>query len=275
MITSRKGVLLGRKYYPFIGDEPDEGEEVKIFMKRDDKGRPFFVDTEGKRLFTQEHMNAELSAAKKKAAEQNKTQIEQLQEMQERASTSEVLKLELQEQIENLQQASLSKEDQLVQQIKKLEGNLKVVQDSMSAERDRATNLYQEERISNALRYATDEHKAVSFEQIYGLLRNRTQLKDTVGADGKPSGEHEVLVSLETPDSEGKLTIQQLTPSAALKEMKALKDRYGNLFLSVEKGGLGAGTEQGGGPVQSETPPPEALKSMESYKAWAQANMKG
>jgi hypothetical protein len=261
-----------RKVYPLIGDDPAEPKKIEVFIKKDDKGHDILVDAEGKRLFTQDHMNTEIGLARKKAAEANKTLIEQLEELKAKASTSESMKEELQQQIENLQQANLSKEEQMVRQIKQLEENVKKTQETLTTERDRYSKLWKDERISNELRYASDEHKAFSFEQIHSLLYSRTDLKPVIDDAGKPTGQHQVVVTLDVPDKDGNIEVKQLTPSTALKVMKELPQRYGNLFVSTEAGGLGGGNASSGNIVASKTPPPEALKSVDAYNAWKAAN---
>jgi hypothetical protein len=260
-----------RKVYPYIGDEP-EPKKIEVFIKKDDKGHDILVDAEGKRLFTQEHMNTEIGTARKKAAEANKTLIDQLEELKAKASTSEAMKDELQQQIENLQASNMSKEEQMVRQIKQLEESVKKTQESLSTERDRFSKLWKDERISNELRYASDEHKAFSFEQIHSLLYGRTELKPIIDEAGKPTGEHQVVVTLDVPDKDGTIETKQLSPSAALKIMKELPARYGNLFVSSEAGGVGGGNAGSGNMVLSKTPPAEALKNPEVYRAWKKAN---
>lgn len=268
--------IKGWKIYPFIGDDDDKGEEkIEVLIKKDEKGRPIYMDGEGNRLFTQEHLNKEIGTARAKASEKNADLIQKLEDIQAQAETSEAMKQELQQQIENLQAQNLSKEEQMAQKIKTLESSLQKTQETMAAERDNAVKLWEEERVANALRAAADEHRAISFEQIYGLLRNRTQLKPLIGEDGKPTGEHEVIVSLDVTDENGNVEKQQLHPPAALKIMKSMEGRYDNLFNSPEKSGVGGNNAGSGDVVKSEIPPPEALENMASYEAWAKANLKG
>jgi len=276
MMKSRKSDQA--KAYPLIGEDPpkdpDPGE-MKVIVKKDDKGRPYYETPEGDRLFTQTHMNTEIGAARQKEGEKNKQLIGQLQELQEKASTSEAMKAELQQQIEQLQSANLSKEEQLANQIKLLQTDLNKTKESMSVERDTAVSRWQEECIKNQLQSAAIDNNAISFEQIYGLLRGRTQLKPVFNEAGKPTDQHEVLVSLEVPDADGNVVQKELQPKEALKVMREdLKDRYHNLFHSADRPGMGGGT-QSSSSLKSDTPPPEALKDYESYKTWAAQNMKG
>jgi len=280
MKVSRNSILkqtfIGlTKRYPIIGEDPPAEKKIEVILKMDEKGKEYLVDAEGKRLFTQEHMNTEIGKARSKAAETNKSLIDQLEELKAKASTSEAMKDELQQQIENLQQASLSKEEQMVNKVRSLEDNLKKTQETMTQERDRALKLWEDEKISNALMSAVELEKAFSFKQIHALLRGSTQLKPIIGPDGKPTGQHEVLVTLDVPDEQGAIETKQLAPREALKTMKMMSSEYGNLFPSPEKAGVGGGQSSSGNIVHSDTPPKEALTDMNAYKAWVTANQKG
>lgn len=259
-------IKAGKKVYPYIG----EGEDApKVEIETDDKGRKFYK-IDGVRVYTQEHMNFEIGEARKKASEANKTLIAQLEELQQRTTTSEAMKAELEEQIKGLKSASMTKEEQMIEQIKTLEANLNKVQSTLGQERDLAMARWQEERIKNEMQIAAAEQGVYSFEQVYGLLRSKSELKPVLDGDGKPTDRHEVVVTLDVADDKGKLTQRQLPPMKALEAMKGMKDRYGNLFKNQDASGLGGGNSPNN-QVVSDTPPPEALRSQEAFLAWKAA----
>lgn len=269
------------KRYPIIGDEPNadpnEGNgavKAEVLIKKDDKTGHIYYELDGVRLFTQDHMNKEIGNARVKASEANKTLIQQLEELQAKATTTEAVKEELQAQIETLKSKTMTKEEQMIQQIKALETNLRATQDNLSKERDEAVNRWKEERITNALQLAALEHPVFSFEQIFSITRPKTELKSVVDEEGKPTGDFEVLVTLDVPDDKGNVTVKQLPPVQALEIMKGMKNRYANLFQNQEVPGVGGNTiprKQGA----SDTPGPEDLASQTAYDAWKKRQGKG
>ena len=274
-------ILKGRmKVYPLIGDEPAAGEgnpdgvKAEVAIKKDEKTGHTYYELDGVRLFTQDHMNKEIGQARVKASEANKTLIQQLEELKAKATTTEAVKEELQTQIETLKSKTMTKEEQMIQQIKALETNLKATQDNLTKERDSALARWQEERITNALQLAALDHPVYSFEQIFSIVRPKTQLKPVVDEEGKPTGEHEVLVTLDVADDKGNVAVKELPPTQALETMKSMKNRYANLFSNQEVPGVGGSTtprKQGA----SDTPGPEDLASQEAYDAWKKRQGKG
>ncbi len=268
---------VGRKMkvYPLIGDdkEGDNGntgnKEVTapVVIKKDEKTGHTYYELDGVRLFTQEHMNKEIGQARIKASEANKTLIQQLEELQQKATTTEAVKEELEQQIQTLKSKTMTKEEQMIQQIQELQTNLKTTQEKLTQERDTAYSRWQEERITNELQLAALDHPVFSFEQIFSIVRPKTQLREVVDDDGKATGEHEVIVTLDVPDDKGVVTTKELAPAQALETMKGMKNRYANLFINQEVPGVG-GTNNTRKQGASDTPGPEDLASQEAYDAW-------
>lgn len=264
---------LGRKMYPIIGDENNEPAGAKkevtapVVIKKDEKTGHTYYELDGVRLFTQEHLNKEIGQARVKASEANKTLIQQLEELQQKATTTEAVKEELEQQIQSLKSKTMTQEEQMAQKIKDLENNLRMTQENLTRERDTAQSRWQEERITNALQLAALDHPVFSFEQIFSIIRPKTQLKEVVDEDGKPTGEHEVMVTLDVPDDKGVVTVKELAPTQALETMKGMKNRYANLFINQEIPGVG-GTNNPRKQGASDVPGPEDLVSQEAYNAW-------
>jgi len=262
------------KMYPIIGDKNNESASEKkevttlVAIKKDEKtGHTYYELDGGVRLFTQEHLNKEIGQARVKASEANKTLIQQLEELQQKATTTEAVKEELEQQIQSLKSKTMTQEEQMAQKIKDLENNLKMTQENLTKERDIAQSRWQEERITNALQLAALDHPVFSFEQIFSIIRPKTRLKEVVDEDGKPTGEHEVMVTLDVPDDKGVVTVKELAPTQALETMKGMKNRYANLFINQEVPGVG-GTNNPRKQCASDVPGPEDLVSQEAYNAW-------
>ena len=109
---------------------------------------------------------------------------------------------------------------------------------------------YQESHVKRELQDAAVKGEAFSPQQMVNTLRPYTTLVPVKDANGKDTGEYQVMVALD----EGNGTVTQLSPEAAMKRMKELPELYGNLFKANVVSGVGstsstAGTAGNSGPV--------------------------
>ncbi len=283
-MTKQEYTAFMRKQYGRIleGENAEEGgenksaETVTLILKKGPNGKPEYFDQKGQKFLTQDQVNYEVGTARAKAGEKNKELIDQLREVQEKASTSEQMKQELEEQIKVLQTQSMTKEEQLLAELKTNQSKWEKEKEKLSKEHQEAVALWTEERIGNEIRDACSSNKAVSHEQIYGLIRAKTQLVPQHDDTGKPTGKYEAVVALDDVDDSGNPVIKKLPVDKAVARMREMTKRFGNLFLHGEESGVGKQTMYGHESLsmKSDVPPPEAFKSMEAYDKWAKANLK-
>jgi len=107
--------------------------------------------------------------------------------------------------------------------------------------------LYTDTVINQSLQDAAVRGEAFNSEQIAGLLRPLTSLRDLTDEDGKPTGV--IAPMTEFPDVDAKTgePIKTLrTPQDAVRRMKELPEQYGNLFRANVVSGVGQGAATGG-----------------------------
>jgi len=252
-------------------DRPQEGETLSVIKEVDPQtGFPVFKDTQGNRLFTQDHMNKEIGKARQKAGEKNQELITQLEEMKKNKNNSSELQEELQSQIDALKAANLTEKQQAEVEIKRLSNQLSKTEKRLTDETDQWRGRFEEERIHGDIIRAAEASNAVSSEQIYAFLRGITKLAEERGEDGKSTGNYVALVEFDDVDENQNPVKLQLSVEKAVARMREQTDRFGNLFRSEQSGGIGSSTmldHQGGNGK-----PDFKNMSYEQYEKWAKAN---
>lgn len=195
----------------------------------------------------QEFFNKKLADEKRRAAQANEKTIAELEKIKNQVGMTAKQKDELQTQINELKQQSLSKEELTKQEVDKLRrdhaNELKKIKDDAEAWQKR----YQVSTIERAIKDAAIEHEAFNPAQIVSILVPNTRLDEVKDDDNKPTGNFIPRVKIEEIGEDGKQIVLDLTVSEVLKKMKNTPDRYGNLFKSGVAGGLGQGGNVSGG----------------------------
>lgn len=264
---------------PPAGDPPiggnDGAEKVAVLLVTDPRtGKKSFKTPDGNLLFTQEHMNHEIGEARKKANEKNTEMVKQLEELRDRTSTSETLRNELQSQIDDLKTASMTVQQQADMEMKRLQRTLEVKTKELGDEASLWKNQYSQSRISQEIRDAAAKHKALplAIEQLDMLLGNNASLRPIKDTEGKEiPGQFETVVNFRDSDDQGNLIQTVLPIEKAIARMRELPQRFGNLFESDQRGGVGGGTLLGKSPLAGAAPNFKNM-DMESYKRWRAAN---
>lgn len=191
------------------------------------------------KTFTQEEVNAFLADDRRKTENKNKELIAQLEALKQSEGMSKKQQEELQAQIDSMQQQYMSKEELAKQErekeMKKFEAESKKNAEEASKWKQDYTKL----RIDNAIITAATEHGAYSTQQMITFLTPITELTTEVGEDGKPTGKFIPMVNLDDKDKDGKDIVLKLSVSDAVKRMKELPERFGNLFKGEGAGGIG------------------------------------
>jgi len=192
-------------------------------------------DSGGERTFTQADLNKILAEDKRKHQERYSQLESSYQELLSNQGISEEQRKKLEARLEDVQKSLRTKEQQAEYERKQSEE--KYLNQLKTAE-ERATHwesLYKQETVVRSLQDAAGAADAFNSNQIVGLLKPFTELKDVEGR---------LTPMVDFPDVDEKTgeEIRTLrTPAEAVKRMRELPKVYGNLFKSNVVSGVGAG----------------------------------
>lgn len=196
----------------------------------------------------QNHINRLLAEERRKTQEQartaNQKTIQELETLKQNQNLTQQEKDSLQRQIEELQNQYRTKEEQQQTEYTKLQKKYNDDTKVLTTERDTWKNRFERRVITVDLRDAAKEHKAVDPEQIEALLGPKTTVVEEL-IDGKPTGNLVSRVRFTGRGQDGKPVQLDLSPSDAVKAMKEWPEKYGNLFESESRGGLGQNNSGG------------------------------
>jgi hypothetical protein len=123
-------------------------------------------------------------------------------------------------------------------------------------------NRFMTSTIRRDLYDAAISNDAFSPEQIATLLSGAATLEEILEGD-KPTGNFVTKVALDDKDTKGNPIKLVLTASEAVKKMKEMPDRFGNLFKGALKTGTGT---DGTGKAGKEMTLAEAAKDAQTYR---------
>lgn len=205
---------------------------------QDPPGNPDGGGEGGGRTFTQEEVNAFLAEDKRKHQEKYQQLETSYQELLQNQTLSKEERDKLQARLEDVQKSLRTKEQQAEYERKKAEEKYKT---ELETEKERANhweNLFKQETVARSLQDAAGAADAFNPNQIVGLLKPFTELKDQDG---------QLIPMVDFPDVDEKTgeEIRTLrTPLEAVKRMRELPKMYGNLFKSNVVSGVGSGNAE-------------------------------
>jgi hypothetical protein len=247
------------KTWRLVYDDPDDSAKkaAEVLKKAEDD-----LKAAGKIITTQDDLNKMMAENRRKLTQQNQELVKQLEELRNQSNLTQQQREELEQRINTLQEQFMTKEEiakkESVKQSKAFEDEKKRIAQEANSWRERYTN----ETVRRSITDASVEGKAVSPEQIVAILGASSYLGEVLDAAGKPTGNYEPRVKFNDVDSEGKPVILELTPTQAVKRMKELPEKFGNLFVASGSGGVGgAGNASRGTPTTL-----DSLKDLDSYK---------
>lgn len=257
--------LFGTTSFVLVYENEEGGEDNKGDGDGggDDKG------DQKPKTFTQEEVNKIMATNRRSLTQQNDKLVTELTTLKDQANLTTQEKSELEDRIEKLQEQSMTKEEVAkrtnTKAAKKHEEAIGIITKDRNAWQER----YTKERVVTELTSAAIIAKSVP-EQIVMLLGSDTYLSPQLGDDGQPNGSYDTLVKFNDVAEDGQPVTLNLAPEAALKRMKELPDRFGNLFLNPGAGGMGgnSGSNSGSGAQQTV----ESLKDTNNYMAWRAKN---
>ncbi len=204
------------------------------------------------KTFTQEDVDRivqdRLAKATKSAHAEKQKLIDQLQQVQENAGTTATQKEALEAQIEELRNSMLSASELERKKQEKLDKDWQTKHEAATKEAQTWQTRHNSLLIGHEINRAAIEYKVLpnSIEFVEAKLRPQARLVEKVGDDGKPTGEFEAKVKIQSPNKEGKLIELDVSIAEAIKTLKEQPEKYGNLFEGNNAGGLGGGAGQPG-----------------------------
>ncbi len=212
-------------------------EEVNTLMKEE-------VDTLMKDHFTQEQVNTFVAEEKRKTQERQKKLITELEETKKNADLTVVDRKQLEQRIEDLQNATLTAEEQQKRAAAKVKEEYNNQVETLTGDRDAWQAKHSQLLIDTEIIKAASIEKALNVDQIAPILIPITKLVECLDSEGKPSGIFEPKVSFPDTDKDEKPIILELSVSEAVKRLKELP-QHGNLFEGSKHSGLGGAGSQG------------------------------
>jgi hypothetical protein len=196
--------------------------------------------------FSQADVDRFMAEERRKLQAKHQTLAQELEQFKSKASLTEEEKTALTARIEELQNQSLTKEQQLTRDLEKAQNEAKTIRESLVGERDTWQQRYATLLVEQNINKAAVDHKAYRAEQVLDLLKPKAKVAPVLGDDGKPTDKFQVLIKFEDLDPKTKQPVTlELTPADTVKRMTELPELFGNLFQSGVVQGVGK-TRQGG-----------------------------
>ena len=218
----------------------------------------------GKTSFTQDEVNAIIAKERAADKKRNEQLVQQLESLKSTSKMTSDEKAALESRIEELKTQHMTKEELAARDRKKLEEELSGARDSAINEAKSWRTRYESSTVQRALVDEAVKGDAFSPHQIMELLSPRSKVVEALDDKGKPVGNFIVQIAFDDVDKDKKPVTMQLTPAEAVKRMKELPERFGNLFKSGVRGGLGSGNASG---TDGNATVASAIKSPEAYRA--------
>jgi hypothetical protein len=241
--------------------EPETGTETGEGDITSDKSKASKIKLDEA---TQKHVNSLLATERRKAEAKNNELIKQLETQKNLAGTSRSEKERLEARIDELRLEFSSKEEISKKEVGKKLKTIEAERDLAKQEAANWKNLFQKDRVQNALLSAATEAKAYNPRQVVELLTSKTRLVEVMDDDNKPiPGQWTEKVTITSKDKDGKDVVLDLPATEAVKQLSELPE-YGNLFISGATGGLGGVNFANRSKSSDDTPPTNTTE----YMAW-------
>lgn len=196
------------------------------------------VDEMLKDKFSQEQVNTIVAEEKRKTQERHKKLISELEETKKSATLTAEERGQLEQRIEDLQNANMTAEEKQKRVVDKAKKDHDSQVETLTEDCKIWRTKHAQLLIDTEITRAAALEKALFTEQIAALLIPKTKLIESLDGEGKPSGIFEPKVAFPDTDKDEKLIVLELTVSEAVKRMKELP-QYANLFEGDKRTGLG------------------------------------
>lgn len=188
------------------------------------------------KVLTQEEFNAALARELGKERAKHESTLKQALESK---NLTEAERAQLNQQLDLVRGEAKTKEVQAAEEKKALEAKYKSDIEAKTKESENWASLFRESNVVRDLQDAAVTGDAFSPEQIITLLKPLTKM---VEVDGK------YRTVVEFPDKDpvtGDIVATAKTPEEAVKRMRELPEKYGNLFKSNVVPGVGSSSSAG------------------------------
>jgi hypothetical protein len=216
--------------------------------------------------FTQKQLNKILADDRRKHEDRVNQAVKQLEEAKKAKGMSEQDRSRLQEQIEEMKNSLLTKEEQAKKEREKQKKEYEKSLEGVSVEKEFWRGSYAEEVTRNQILGAAIEFDAVRAEQLEELLIPKTRLVEVMDEAGSPLTPRKFTpkIKFKTKNEKDEEIELDLTIKEAVKRMKDEPERFGNLFKSGVVGGLGGNGSAGSGGISGDRPPTDPSL----YRQW-------
>ena len=152
----------------------------------------------------------------------------------------------MQDNLETIQGQLRSKEQQAAQEKKELEASYQGKLTAAEKRAQEAESRWRDSTVMRALQDAAIEHESYSATQVVTLLKSMTRLVEKVDANGKGTGQFDVMVDFPDKDATtGQSVMTSKTPTEAVKRMTEIPE-FQNLFRKNVVSGVGGNSAIGG-----------------------------
>lgn len=224
------------------------------------------------KTFTQDEVN-KLNAADRRKDKEALAKLEkQLTTLQENQNLSASEKQSLEENLEMVRGQLRTKEEQAKIERKRIEEELTGKYTDLESRYNDLSGRYRGETIKRSWQDAFGSD-AYSLPQAVALMSPQSKLVPVIDEKTKKeTGEQKIVVELDDEDSEGNPTKSTLTPAEAVKRMKELPHKYGNLFKTNVVAGVGGTNTTGGMAGKGEVDLRKLAQDPEQYRKMRKEN---
>lgn len=191
------------------------------------------------KVLTQEEFNAALVREVGKERAKHEATLKQALDSK---NLTEQERADLNQQLNIVRGEAKTKEVQAAEEKKALEEKYKADIEAKTKESETWATLFRESNVTRDLQGAAVAGDAYNAEQIITLLKPMTKMVEIPDEKtGKGTGRYRTVV--EFPDKDpvtGDIVPTAKTPEEAIKRMRELPEKYGNLFKSNVRSGIGA-----------------------------------
>jgi hypothetical protein len=188
--------------------------------------------------FTQADVDRMIKHRLRKADEEQKRVIGEMQALKARADLTREERTDFEKRLQQLNDTLLTTEELAAKERKRQEEQYTHQIQERDAEINRWQSLYTESTIQRSITDAAIQHKSFYPEQIVSILDRGTRLVEEL-VDGNPTGKLKPMVRFDDFDKEGKPVTLDLSPVEAVKRMTEMT-KYQNLFEGKGTGGVGS-----------------------------------
>ena len=200
---------------------------------------------EGIDRIVEERLNRERNNRK----EENEKLIDQLKNAQKQSTTTKEERDAFELQIQRLQDETQTKAETAARDLAEVSKKHDAEMKTVNAESKSWRNMFSGQMVETAIRAAATEHEATSqaHDQLVAILGSMDARIDPITDEGgKDTGGFKPVVTFDDKDADGKaFTNEAMVISEAVKRMKEMPDKFGNLFKETMAGGVGGDSGSG------------------------------